>query len=109
MATYSIKTTRAQEVGLKYSYDHYANKEQYPTQAEYFQFRIDHQITNPMFEDQQQAQSQSFDASFKTVPESQQPVTRTEIEASIVAHGGTIIPPGPPARPNPMSLPAEQK
>ena len=106
MATYSIKTTRAQEIGLKFAYDNYADKEKYPTQAEYFQFRIDSQVTNPMYQDQQNAQSISFDQSFKTVPELQQPTARTEIEGVITSHGGTIIPPGPIKPPDipPISL-----
>ena len=94
MATYTIKTTRKQQVGLQFSYDHYADKTAYPTIESYFQSRVDHQVTNPMYEQQQQAQSMSFDQSFQTVPELQQPSAQTEIENVITAHGGTIIPAG---------------
>lgn len=94
MALYTIRTTRKQEIGLAFSYEHAADKTQFPTQESYFQSRIDHLVTNPMYEQQQQAQLVSFDQSFNTVPETEQPATQTEIEASIVAHGGTIVPPG---------------
>lgn len=102
MATYTIRTTRSQEIGLKFSYDTYADKVQYPTQELYFQSRIDHQVTNPMYEDQQRANSVAFDASFNTIPETEQPAASDEIEAVIVAHGGTIIPPGGPPPPLPQ-------
>lgn len=104
MATYTIRTTRAQEIGLKFAYDHYADKTTYPTQESYFQFRINTQVTNPMYREQQQAQATSFDQSFNTVPELEQPATRTELEGVIVAHGGTIVPPGP-TLPAPMPPP----
>lgn len=101
MATYSIKTTRAQEVGLKYSYDHYADKTIYLTQEAWLQFQVDHLVTSPMYQDQQQAQLVSFDQSFATIPEGSQPKARTDIELAIVTNGGTIVPPGPPPNPIP--------
>jgi hypothetical protein len=104
MAMYSIRTTRQQEVGLKFAYDTYADKQTYPTQESYFQFRIDMQVSNPLYADQQRAMSQSFDDSFKTIPEADQPVAKTEIEAVITTHGGTVVPPGNPMV-NPMMAP----
>lgn len=95
MASYTILTTRKQEAGLTYAYDTFADKTVYPTQAAYFQARINHQVTNPMYEQQQQAQAVLFEESFDTIPESEQPAARTEIEAVITAHGGEIIHPTP--------------
>ena len=104
MATYSIRTTRQQEIGLKFSYDTYADKVRYPTQAAWFQSRIDLQVTDPMWADQQRATSVAFDQSFATIPEAEQPAASDEIEAVIVSHGGTIIPPGG-TLPPPLILP----
>jgi hypothetical protein len=106
MASYTITTSRKQEIGLKFAYDTYADKVLYPTQQAYFQSRINSQATDPMYADQQRAQSISFDQSFVTIPELDQPVARTEIEGVITAHGGTIVPPGP-MKPPPMP-PASQ-
>lgn len=100
MATYAIKTTRKQEVGLKFSYDSYADKAVYPTQESWLQYNVDMLVTNPMYTQEQAAQSRSFDESFKTVPEAEQPAARTEIEASITSHGGTVVPPAPPLAPS---------
>lgn len=97
MATYTIRTTRKQEIGLKHSYDTYADKVQYPTQESYFQSRIDQQVTNPMYDQQQQSQLVAFDASFQTIPETEQPAANTEIQTVITNHGGTIVSPTPPS------------
>lgn len=99
MATYMINTTRKQEAGLKFSYDHYADKTVYLTQEAWLQHNVDYAVTDPMYVLQQQASSRSFDESFKTVPEAEQPATQAEIEASITAHGGTVVPPGPVTAP----------
>jgi hypothetical protein len=105
MAIYQIRTTRQQEIGLKFSYDHYADKTQFPTQAEYFQFQINHSVTDPMFAQQQAAQVKSFDESFKTIPETEQPAAQVEIEAVITSHGGEIVPPGSVVTPAPSVPP----
>lgn len=94
MATYTIRTTRKQEIGLKFTYDTYADKIVFPTQESYFQSRIDHQVTDPMYVAQQRANSVAFDQSFNTIPETQQPTAKVEIEDVITSHGGTIIPAG---------------
>jgi len=93
MANYSIRTTRKQEIGLKFSYDHQADQSVYPTQQDWFQFQIDTLVSNPMIRHEEAAQVKSFDESFKTIPELEQPAARSEIEASITAHGGSIVPP----------------
>ncbi len=100
MATYTITTTRKQEAGLKYAYDTYADKTQY-TQAQYFQLRIDQQVTDPMYNDYQRSQAISFDKSFNTIPETDQPKAKTEIEAVIVSNGGEILPAVDPMPPMP--------
>lgn len=105
MANYTITTSRKQEIGLKFSYDNYADKTAYPTQASWFQARINLQVTDPMYADQQQAQSISFDQSFKTISEVEQPTARTEIEGVITKHGGTIVPPGPHGPPAIVPVP----
>jgi hypothetical protein len=94
MASYTITTTRQQEVGLKFSYDTYADKAVYLTQEAWFQYNIDHQVSNNMYIQQQTAMSRSFDESFKTIPETEQPAARVEIEGVITTHGGEIVPPG---------------
>jgi hypothetical protein len=99
MASYTILTNRKQEIGLKFSYDTYADKEQYPTQEAYLQFKVSSSVTDPMYFEQQRAMSRSFDESFNTIPETNQPIARTEIEATITNHGGTIVPPGQPVSP----------
>lgn len=104
MAVYSIHTTRQQEVGVKFAYDTYADKATYPTQESYFQYRIDMQVSNVLWQDYQRAQSKSFDESFQTVPELQQPAARVEIETAITSHGGTIVPAGSPIV-NPVAAP----
>lgn len=96
MASYTIITNRTQEIGLNHSYITYADKIQYPTQQAYFQARINHQVTNPMYEDYQKAQLVLFDESFKTIPDANQPAAQAEIEGVIVAHGGEIVTPAPP-------------
>lgn len=101
MAFYQIRTTRTQEIGLKFSYDNYADKILYPTQESWLQHQVDHRVTNPMYADQQQASSIAFDQSFNTIPETEQPAARTEIETVITDHGGTIIHPVPPPFPPP--------
>lgn len=103
MATYTILTTRKQQIGLQYSYDHYADKTQYPTIGEYLQSRVSNQITNPMYEQEQAAQAISFDQSFNTIPETSQPKARTDIELVITTNGGTIVPPGPIGLPPPIA------
>jgi hypothetical protein len=95
MASYTITTNRTREIGLKYYYDTYADKEQFPTQQSYFQSRINIQVTDPMYAEYERANSVAFDASFDTIPETEQPAAEAEIEAVIIAHGGTIVPPGP--------------
>lgn len=101
MATYTIKTNRSQEIGLKFNYDTYADKTVYPTQESWFQYKINNQVTDPMFQEQQRASSIAFDQSFATIPELEQPAARTEIEGVITNHGGTIVQPGPPPIPPP--------
>jgi hypothetical protein len=109
MATYTIRTSRTREIGLKFSYDTYADKTEFPTQESYFQHQIDHQVTDPMYVEQQRANSVAFDASFNTIPETEQPVARTEIEGVITTHGGTIVPPGPPViSPTAIPFPAKE-
>lgn len=95
MASYTIITNRKQEIGLKYSYDTYANKEEFPTQQSWLQFHVGH-ITDGMFAEQQKASSVAFDMSFNTIPEIEQPAARVEIEEAITNHGGTIVHPKPP-------------
>lgn len=102
MATYTILTTRKQQIGLQYSYDHYADKTIFPTIESYFQNRVSNQITNPMYEQEQAAQAVSFDNSFNTIPETSQPKARTEIELVITTNGGTVVPPGPVGLPPPV-------
>jgi hypothetical protein len=63
VATYTVTTTRQQEVGLKYSYDTYADKTVYTTQQAWLQLHVDSSVTNPMFVQQQEASSRSFDES----------------------------------------------
>ena len=109
MATYSIRTTRTQEIGLKFNYDTYGDKIAFPTQEAYFQHHIDHQVTDPMYAQYQQAQSISFDQSFNTIPETSQPKAQDEIEAVIIANGGTVIPAGAPPAPIPQIVRAEEK
>jgi hypothetical protein len=101
MATYTINTTRTQEIGLKFSYDTYADKEVFTTQQAWFQRKISEQVTNPMYKDQQRANSIAFDQSFNTIPEAEQPAAKAEMEEVITSHGGTIIPPGQPPLPLP--------
>lgn len=102
MATYTILTTRKQQIGLQYSYDHYADKAAYPTIDAYLQSRVSATITNPMYEQEQAAQAVSFDSSFNTIPETSQPKARTDIELAITSNGGTIVPPGPVGLPPPI-------
>lgn len=94
MASYTITSTRKQEVGLKHSYDTQADKTIYPTQQAWLQFKVATIVLDPMYLQQQQAQSQSFDESFQTIPELEQPAAQVEIETVITNHGGTIVPPG---------------
>ena len=111
MASYTIVTTRSQEAGLKFSYDTYADKTVFPTQQAYFQSRINALVTDPMVMDKQRVSTVSFQKSFDTIPETQQPAAQTEIEATITSHGGTIvsgvspIPPMPPPPPLGMMAP----
>lgn len=108
MATYTIVTSRKQEVGLKFMYDTYADKLLYPTQEKYLQAMVNIQVTDPMYTQQQQAQLVSFDQSFNTVPEAEQPVAKVEIEGVITSHGGTIVTPGTPA-PTPQIVPQKEE
>jgi hypothetical protein len=105
MANYNIRTTRTQELGLNYTYDNFVDKTEFPTKESYLQNQIDTAVTNPMYYRQQQDQLVSFDKSFATVPETEQPAARTEIEGVITTHGGTIVPPAPPIV-NPVVVPA---
>jgi hypothetical protein len=102
MATYTIVTSRKQQIGLQYSYDTYADKTIYTTIDAWLQFKVSSQVTNPMYDDQQQAQSVSFDQSFKTVPDASQPKAKADVEAAIIANGGTIVPAGPIGLPPPV-------
>jgi len=104
MAQYTIITTRKQEIGLKFSYDMYADKAL--TQEQYFQQKINEQVTNPMYLQEQQSHIIAFDQSFNTIPEPNQPKAQTEIEAVIISNGGEIVqptPPGPIPPPGPPS------
>lgn len=104
MASYTIMTSRKQQVGLQFAYDTYADKTQYPTIQEYFQYRINTSVLDPMYVDEQAAQSISFDNSFNTIPETSQPKAKTDIQAVILANGGTIVPAG--SAPNPPLPPS---
>lgn len=110
MATYTIKTSREQEIGLKFNYDHYADKTKYPTQAEYFQSEINHRVTDPMYRDYLQSKSVALDKSIATIPEANMPAAEEDIKEVIVQHGGTLVPAGPPPNPFPppgvMNAPA---
>lgn len=92
MATYTIRTNRKQEIGLKFSYDTYADKAIFPTQESWLQSQVN-PITNAMYADQQRANTVAFDQSFETIPETSQPAAQAEIEQVIINHGGTVIPP----------------
>lgn len=111
MASYTIVTTRTQEAGLKFSYDTYADKTQFPTQALYFQSQVSLLVTNPMYANKQRVSTVSFQKSFETIPEAEQPAAQAEIEASITSHGGTIVPgvEAPPAVPQPPPPPPVQR
>ena len=99
MASYTITTTREREIGLKFSYDTYADKTVYTTQQSWLQHKVNVQVTDPMFADQQRANAVAYDASFATIPDAEQPAAQAEIEAVIVGHGGEIVPPGAPPAP----------
>lgn len=99
MALYSIRTTRTQDIALTFSYDTYADKTLYPTKEAWFQHNIDMLVSDPMVVDHQRAAAVSFDQSFNTIPEPEQPTAKVEIETVITAHGGTIVPPGGPVQP----------
>jgi hypothetical protein len=108
MASYTILTTRKQEAGLVFSYDHYADKTLYPSQAAWLQARVSSLVTDPMYMDQQRASAISFDQSFNTIPETEQPAAKVEIEATITAHGGTVVPPTGTMPMPPIIPPPEQ-
>jgi hypothetical protein len=101
VASYTIVTTRTQEAGLKFDYDTYADKIQFPTQQAYLQSKVNSQVTDPMYLNKQRLSAVSFEKSFQTIPETQQPTAQTEIETVITSHGGTIVSGVPPAPPLP--------
>jgi len=111
LASYTILTTRTQEAGLKFDYDTYADKTLYPTQQAYLQAKVNSQITDPMYANKQRVSTVSFEKSFQTIPDTQQPTAQTEIETVITSHGGTIVSgvsPMPPIPPPPVTMAAPQ-
>lgn len=109
MAFYQIRTTRTQEVGLKWAFETYGSPSGYTDQTAYFQSRIDLSVTDPMYQDYQRAHTVALDASLDTIPEANQSKAQQEIEQVILENGGTLVPAGPtPAGslPPPTSSPA---
>ena len=94
MAQYTILTTREQEAGLNFSHEHYAEEGQ--TKEVFLQSRVSHQVLNPMFADFKNAQAVSLEKSIATIPEANEAKAATEMQAVIVANGGTLVPVGPP-------------
>jgi len=100
MAQYTIVTTREQEAGLNFSHEHYAEEEQ--TKEQFLQQRVSNQVLNPMFADWKQSTSVALDKSIATIPQSNEAKAATEIQAVIVANGGTLVPVGPAPSPIPL-------
>jgi hypothetical protein len=100
MAQYTILTTREQEAGLTYAFDHYAAEGQ--TKAQFLQERVSQTVLNPMVVDRHNATSIALDKSIATIPEANEAKASTEIQAVIVSNGGTLVPVGPP--PSPIAL-----
>jgi hypothetical protein len=93
MATYTITTNREQEVGLNFSFEHYALEGQ--TKAQFLQQEINRGVLNPMFVNYKQSQSVALDKSIATIPEANEAKASQEIQAVIVSNGGTLVPSGP--------------
>lgn len=102
MAVYTIVTTRAYEAALKHNYERYA--EEGLTQEQYFQQQINYQVLAPMDARMKSDKTVNLTASLETVPEENQAKCQADIEADIIANGGTIVS-GPPQPPGPMTLP----
>jgi hypothetical protein len=94
MATYTILTTREQEAGLNFAFEHYADEGQ--SKAEFLQSRVNRAVLTPMFADWKQRQAVSLELSIATIPEANETKASTEIQAVITANGGTLVPVGPP-------------
>ena len=99
MATYTIVTNREQEIGLDYVHAQQGADGQ--TQAQFLQERVSHQVLNPMWETYQYDHSVSLEKSIATIPPENEAQAAAEIEAVIVANGGTLVPPGTPTPPVP--------
>jgi hypothetical protein len=97
MAQYTIITTREQEAGLTYSHEHYAEEGQ--DKAQFLQKRVSHSVLNSMFEDYKRSNAVALDKSIATIPASNEAKASQEIQAVIVANGGTVVPVGPPHNP----------
>ena len=94
MATYTILTTREQEIGLGYAHEHYAEEGQ--TKAQFLQSRVSLQVLDPMWASYQHDTSVSLEKSIATIPEANEAQASQEIQDVIVANGGTIVPASPP-------------
>src|SRR5262245_34173474 len=105
MASYTITTSRTQEVGIKWMYDTYASKTTFPTQAAYFQDRINRAVSDPAYADYVRAHAVALDKSVATIPEANRPAAQAEIEQVILENGGTLVPPGPTGLPPPVLPP----
>jgi hypothetical protein len=103
MAQYTIVTTREQEAGLNYSFEHFAAEGQ--TKQQFLQERINHMVLNPMFVDFKNAQATSLEKSIATIPEANEAKASQEIQTVILANGGVLVPVGPPSFPEIRNIP----
>jgi hypothetical protein len=99
MAGYTVTTNREQELGLNWQYDNYVNHETYPTKDAWFQSQVNARLLDPMFSVYEKDHAIALDASLDTIPEANQAAAQQEIQAVIIAHGGTIVAPVPPLPP----------
>lgn len=97
MAQYTIVTTPDQEVGLDYAFE--TAKPPAESKDQLLQDRVVHQILNPMIVQQHDAVVVALDRSIKTIPPANEEKAAQEIQAVIVANGGTLVKTGPPADP----------
>ena len=97
MAQYTIVTNREQEAGLTYAHEHYAEEGQ--TKEQFLQSRVNHSVLNSMFVEYKNAQSVSLEKSIITIPAANEAKAAIELQAVIVANGGTLVPIGPPPDP----------
>lgn len=96
MATRTITTTAAEDEAITYSYQQSqkgvlgAPPQTGETETQFFERMVHASTIGPMTFQNQQAKTTVITTDLSTIPEAEQPAAKAEIDAVIIAHGGTV-------------------